>query len=136
MQHPTQQPTLAAGGDTAPQPGCDTAEQRTHSVTGGRADREAENMSSPVFAGSVDLPLPPAPQSTTSRIAAVTLSLWAPLLHQHKSSTVKKYFSQSIHPCLDFWIQTFLPKSRFPVPPPGQPRSPWLHRDYQQRSCF
>lgn len=84
MQHLMQQPTLVLGGDTAPQPGCDAAEQRTGSVMGGKADREVENMSSSVFAGYVDLLLPPAPHSTTSRIAAVTLSLCAPLLHLHR----------------------------------------------------
>lgn len=51
VHHPMQQPSLDAGGDTAPRPACDAAQQRTHSVMGGRADREVENMGSSVFAG-------------------------------------------------------------------------------------
>ena len=48
MQHPMQQPTLVAGGDTAPQPGCDAAEQRGHSVMGGRADMELASNGIPI----------------------------------------------------------------------------------------
>lgn len=51
VQHPMQQPALVAGGDTAPQPGCEAAEQRTHSVMGGGADREVDSTGSSVCAG-------------------------------------------------------------------------------------
>lgn len=119
VQCPMQQPSLDAGGDMAPCSACDTAEQRTHSVMGGRADREVENTNSSVFAGSLDMPLPPAPPSTTSRIAAATPSLCTtstPSEGKHYTGgksiiIVKKDFSQNIHSCLDFCIQTFLPKS-------------------------